>query len=90
MEVVPYKHKTLAVGDESQIEILGAFDDGYDRMIPNPALGMSYSITEGNGIVSVSPEGIFTALKTGEAAVTVRNGKLSAVLNVSVIPSDVP
>ena len=87
MEVAPSAIGVISIGREMRIEVLGAFEDGYNRMIQNPALGTTYSVTGEPGIVSVSPEGVVKALKVGKSVITVRNGKLSATLNMTVTRS---
>jgi hypothetical protein len=87
MEVVPNRTRIISVGNSLKIEILGAFDDGYDRFISDSAMGTRYEVAGEEGIVSLSPDGLIMGLKEGTTCIRITNGTLSNDLMVEVTPS---
>jgi hypothetical protein len=87
MEAFPRQGVTITTGRIRKISVIGAFDDGYDRLISDSAMGTRYEIVGEEGIVSISPDGVMTGLKKGTTHIRITNGTLSADFRVSVFPS---
>ena len=95
MKVLP-DGRSINMSDrgERQINVLGAFNDGYDRLIGKGYMGTTYEITGDPGIASVNEDGLIKGLKAGEGTLIVRNGNFSATAklyirqSVSASPDD--
>ena len=70
-------------GVSQQLQVLGQFSDGSERELTDSTLGTLYSAA-GSKIVSVSEDGLVSALGDGVVTVTASNGGFSAVANVGV------
>ncbi len=70
--------------DQEQISVYGVYSDGIKREISHAADGSSYSSSD-EKIVSVTADGLATAVGPGRAKITVRNGSFKTVIDVLVV-----
>jgi hypothetical protein len=75
----------LRTGKEWQVDILGAFSDGYDRFISEAIMGTTYEIVGEPGIASVNSDGVIKGLKAGIVTLVVRNGNISTSSEVMIL-----
>jgi len=89
MIVAPAHHSQIIMtaGTERQINVIGAFDDGFDRFINEGFMGTTYEITGNQGIATVSEDGRIRAIKPGEGTLIVRNGDISATASIEIFQS---
>ena|GEM_PF-6376366 len=85
MKIIPYKSLIMFAGDEQQADVLGAFSDGYERIINEGLMGTTYEITGDAGIASVNEDGMIKALKEGKGSLIARNGSISATAGIMVL-----
>jgi len=82
---------SLSAGDKGQIVVLGRTRGGLELAIQEKEAGTEYSVgKEGKSVLSVSPDGAIEARAAGRATVTIRNGGLSADVEVEVRPVNHP
>jgi len=74
----------MTVGREMQVNVLGAFEDGFDRIINEGFMGTTYEITGDLGIAAISEDGLLSALRPGEGTLIVRNGDISATARIRI------
>ena len=88
----------LKPGKTKQTTVVGLFNDGHTRKVTEASMGTSYSenivngvtITSGDSpIISVSADGMITALKPGEAEIVATNNGKIAIRRVEVIAAKV-
>ncbi len=72
---------------EQQLHVTGHYSDGIDRDISNSAAGTLYE-SQGQAIVTVSPNGLTTGVGLGSTTIVVRNGSSQA--NVAVRVKSLP
>ena len=77
----------ITAGSERQINVLGAFEDGFDRLITEGFMGTTYEITGDPGIATISEDGRLIALKPGEGTLIARNGDISATAEIFISQS---
>lgn len=73
------------LGQNKKLEIEGSYSDGLDRDLRLGQTGTTYASSNEN-IVKVNADGLATAIATGNAQITVRNGVKKLVLDVVVKP----
>jgi len=74
----------ITAGTERQINVMGLFDDGFDRVINEGFMGTTYEIIGAPGIATISEDGRLSAIKPGEGTLIVRNGDISATASIRV------
>lgn len=88
------KSITLSSGDYEQLRVIGLFSDGYERDVTSGQLGTVYSENIVNGItitagdspsISISADGILTAIAPGEAEVVATNNGQTAIRRIKVV-----
>jgi len=86
MVVAPGHASSLIItaGTEMQVNVLGAFEDGFDRFINEGFMGTAYEIIGDHGIATISEDGRIRAIKPGEGTLVVRNGEISASARLRV------
>lgn len=84
MAVVPYKEVVVFVKGEKRVDVLGAFDDGYDRYINEGVMGTTYTISDPS-IASVNADGVVTGIKEGNTVLTIRNGSISTTAEITAM-----
>lgn len=89
MQMVPREMMILAPGSTQSLSVLGTYSDGVTRDITEPSAGTTY-IARGEGVVSVSPAGVVTALSLGVGSVIAWNQPHNASVTVHVMPSASP
>ena len=73
-------------GEEHQIRVRGKHDNGSNPNIESASLGTTYSTQSGgSSVVSVSPDGLITALGEGEETIIISNLDLTTEMSVGVI-----
>jgi len=74
----------ISVGAERQINVMGIFDDGFNRVINEGFMGTTYEITGALGIAAISEDGRLSAIKPGEGTLIVRNGNVSTTARIRI------
>jgi hypothetical protein len=77
---IPDKYKAT----QEQISVYGLYSDGIKREIARAVDGSTYSSSD-EKIVTVSIDGLATAVGLGKAKITVRNGSFKTIIDVLVV-----
>jgi cysteine-rich repeat protein len=71
-------------GRARRLSVLATYGDGIRRDVTASALGTKYTVSQLAPIISVSNDGVITALGAGDATVAVTNGAAITSINVKV------
>jgi cysteine-rich repeat protein len=84
LEVVNGDQVLRRPGRTRRLSVLATYGDGIRRSITGSALGTKYTVSQLAPIVSVSDDGVITALGSGDATVAITNGPAITSINVKV------
>ncbi|HET9792648.1 MAG TPA: Ig-like domain-containing protein, partial [Candidatus Angelobacter sp.] len=79
------KTSLTAIGQKVQLAVTGKLPDGSSEDLSTQAAGTFYSSSNAK-IVSISPDGLVTAVAGGKAFITARTEGAAATLEIEVLP----
>ncbi|MFN8445649.1 MAG: Ig-like domain-containing protein [Caldilineaceae bacterium] len=85
LRLLPSDLTMFRQGETSRLFALGEYSDGIERNVSSSLIGTQYTSSD-SSIVTVSSNGIVTAINPGEAIITVQNGSLQR--QTTIIVSD--
>lgn len=87
LEVVNGDQVLRRPGRARRLSVLATYGDGIRRSITASALGTKYTVSQLSPIISVSDDGVITALGSGDATVAITNGPAITSIDVKVGPA---
>ena len=89
LTTLPRDPVLLGPGAGQGLTVLGEFADGATRNVTDPLAGTTFE-SDDPAVVTVSTDGVLTAVEEGEAGVTVHNRDLTDEISVTVLPGRSP
>lgn len=86
LAVTPSPLVFSSIGTSQELHIVGSFSDGVDRTVSGAGAGTYYAASP-SGVVTVSQDGLVTAVGPGSALVTVSNSGVTTQMVAQVSPS---
>jgi hypothetical protein len=87
--IIPQDTILFDIGESQAIAVVGSYSDGVLRDITSSTAGTQY-LTSDASIVTVSPEGVVTAVSAGTATIVAQNNGRQNSINVIVLQPNQP
>ncbi len=87
--LIPQEVMLFDIGETRSVAVRGSFDDGVTRDLTDPSTGTEY-MTANPDIVTISLEGVVSAVGFGTTTIIARNGDIQDSIGVIVLSSNQP
>jgi pimeloyl-ACP methyl ester carboxylesterase len=90
LSVQPQRAVLSHIAGRLQLQVMGNFDDGLQRPLTMASTGTTYQIQHDGTVITISPDGLITAVANGRDRVTITNSGLRITVPVEVQATNTP